>query len=64
MTYLLTFSRGGIVALLLVVILYVLLANVSKKILIMTVSVVMFRFDLCCRSFIQVDFNQVIIKPD
>ncbi|MGX2960664.1 O-antigen ligase family protein [Peribacillus sp. JNUCC 23] len=59
-TSLLTFSRGGIVALLLVVLLYVILADFSKKLKMMTVSLLCLVVIFTAGSFIQVDFNQII----
>ncbi|MFB7641511.1 O-antigen ligase family protein, partial [Peribacillus butanolivorans] len=59
-TSLLTFSRGGILALILVVILYMLLANFSKKIKMMTVSLLCLVGIYAAGSFIQIDFNEII----
>jgi O-antigen ligase len=59
-TSLLTFSRGGIVALIVVVILYMILASFSKKIKMMIVSLVCLAFLYAAGSFIQLDFNQII----
>jgi len=59
-TSLLTFSRGGLVALILVVLLYMLLANLSKKIQMMAVSLVCLVSIYVVASFIQVDLNEVI----
>ncbi|MED3689600.1 O-antigen ligase family protein [Peribacillus butanolivorans] len=59
-TSLLTFSRGGILALILVVILYLLLANFSKKIKMMTVSLLCLVGIYAAGSFIQIDFNEII----
>ncbi|KMY52402.1 O-antigen ligase family protein [Peribacillus loiseleuriae] len=61
-TSLLTFSRGGIVALLLVVLLYAILASVSKKIKMMTVFLLCLVVLLAAGSFMQVDFNQIILS--
>lgn len=59
-TSLLTFSRGGIVALILVVILYMFLANFTKKIKMMAVSLLCLIFIYVVGSFSQIDFNQII----
>jgi O-antigen ligase len=59
-TSLLTFSRGGIVALILVVLLYMLLANFSKKVKMMTLSLLCLVGLYTSGSFLQIDFNQII----
>lgn len=59
-TSLLTFSRGGLVALFLVVLLYLLLTNLSKKILMMTVSAACLVLVYVVVSITQVNFNEVI----
>jgi len=59
-TNLLTFSRGGIVGLILVVILYMFLADFSKKIKMMTVSLFFLAGIYAIGSFIQFDFYHLI----
>lgn len=59
-TSLLTFSRGGIVALILIVILYMLLAGFSKKIKMVTVSFVCILVLYAAASYSQLDVNQII----
>lgn len=59
-TSLLTFSRGGIVALILIVILYMILVGVSKKIKMMTVSICCLLVLYVAGSFSQLDISQII----
>lgn len=60
LTNLLTFSRGGLIALILVVILYMALSNFSRKIKVATVSLLCLIVIYVASSFIQIDVNQII----
>uniref|UniRef100_UPI00406BF9D9 O-antigen ligase family protein n=1 Tax=Sporosarcina sp. FSL K6-1522 TaxID=2921554 RepID=UPI00406BF9D9 len=59
-TSLLTFSRGGIVALVLVVVLYMMLASISKKLKMIMVSLLCLVVLYVVGSFSQLDVNQII----
>lgn len=59
-TNLLTFSRGGIVALILVIILYILLADFLKKVKMILVALLCLVVIYVACSFMQIDLNQII----
>ncbi|MGZ9784386.1 O-antigen ligase family protein [Bacillus pseudomycoides] len=59
-TNLLTFSRGGIVALILVVILYIILANFLKKVKMILIALLCLVVIYAACSFMQIDLNQII----
>ncbi|MCT4478526.1 O-antigen ligase family protein [Peribacillus frigoritolerans] len=59
-TSLLTFSRGGVLALVLVVFLYMLLANFSKKIKMLAVSLLFLGVIYVAGSLINIDLNEIV----
>ncbi|PED07230.1 O-antigen ligase family protein [Bacillus pseudomycoides] len=59
-TNLLTFSRGGIVALILVVILYIILADFLKKVKMIMIALLCLVVIYAACSFMQIDLNQII----
>ncbi|PGC31606.1 polysaccharide polymerase [Bacillus pseudomycoides] len=59
-TNLLTFSRGGIVALILVVILYIILADFLKKVKMILIALLCLVVIYAACSFMQIDLNQII----
>lgn len=59
-TNLLTFSRGGIVALILVIILYIILADFQKKVKMILIALLCLVVMYAASSFIQIDLNQII----